>query len=443
MARATCIALQSKPTTRPALSHFDDTTLKQRQSKLASAFGATEAIVLVGAGEPLPKPGGLDQTYPFRPHPEYYWLTGLNRPGGVLAYSPQDGWTHFVVPVSDSERLWTADGPPPVGRDIAQLSAWLAQRSQLPTVCLGVPYPGVASDSERAPILQMHCDTVRRRKDAAEIALVRQAAAATAAGFAHIESLLRPGITERALQIELEAAMFRAGADGVGYETIVGFGPRAAVLHGQPSNAVARPDDVVLIDAGGEIGFYTADVTRTYSAGGKFTPEQQAVYDIVLAAELAGIDHCRIGVEWHDVHRTAAAEIATGLRELGILKCGVDEALDTAAVWLFFPHGIGHTVGLGVRDVGGHAPDRPAGRQCCGASPRIDLPLEENHLVTVEPGIYFVPAILDSAHYREHYRAAVNWVLLERWRPVGGVRIEDNVLVTDEGPDVLTVAIGK
>jgi Xaa-Pro aminopeptidase len=425
------------------LSLFNDTTLKQRQANLAAAFGDGEAIVLVGAGEPLAKPGGWDQTYPFRPHPEYYWLTGLNRPGGVLAYSPQDGWTHFVVPVSDSERLWTADGPTPEGRDIAELTGWLDTHSQHPVVCLGVPFPGVSSDPVQTPAYQMHCNAVRRRKDAAEIALVRRAAEATAAGYAHIQSLLCPGITERLVQIELETAMFRAGADGVGYETIVGFGPRAAVLHGQPSDALARPDDVVLIDAGGEIGFYTADVTRTYSAGGRFTPEQHAIYDIVLAAELAGIDGCRIGVEWHDVHRTAAAVIATGLRDLGILKCSVDEALDAAAVWMFFPHGIGHTVGLGVRDVGGHAPDRPAGRQCCGATPRIDLPLEAGHLVTVEPGIYFVPAILDSAQYRNQYRDAVDWELLERWRPVGGVRIEDNVLVTAKGPDVLTASIAK
>jgi Xaa-Pro aminopeptidase len=199
----------------------------------------------------------------------------------------------------------------------------------------------------------------------------------------------------------------------------------------------------VLVDAGGAILGYTADVTRTIPAGGQFTAEQRAIYDVVLAAELAAIECCRDGVEWHDVHRVAAAELAAGLLHLGILSAAVDEALETEAIALFFPHGVGHMVGLGVRDVGGRQPDREEGRKCCGAKVRVDLPVRKGFLMTVEPGIYFVPALIDDPPRRDRFRHAVAWDKLDRWRKVGGVRIEDNVLVTDAEPRVITDGIAK
>jgi Xaa-Pro aminopeptidase len=184
-------------------------------------------------------------------------------------------------------------------------------------------------------------------------------------------------------------------------------------------------------------------VTRTFPAGNRFTAEQQAVYDVVLAAELAAIEKCRCGVEWHDVHRTAAAELAAGLRHLGILKIGVEEALESEAIALFFPHGIGHMVGLGVRDVGGRAPGREEGRLCCGAKVRVDLPIQTGYLMTTEPGLYFVPAILDDPERQSKFQNAVDWENLARWRKVGGIRIEDNVLITASEPKVITAEIPK
>ncbi|MCL4233252.1 MAG: M24 family metallopeptidase, partial [Deltaproteobacteria bacterium] len=201
--------------------------------------------------------------------------------------------------------------------------------------------------------------------------------------------------------------------------------------------------DVVMVDAGGEIDGYTADVTRTFAAGGRFTARQQAIYDIVLAAQLAAIGRCRVGVEWHDVHRAAARVMAAGMRDAGILRGSDDELLETGAIALFFPHGVGHMVGLGVRDVGGRAAGRPEGRMCCGARVRVDLPLAEDFLMTVEPGIYFVPAILDDPTRREAHRDRVNGDALDAWREVGGVRIEDDILVTASAPRVLTAAIPK
>lgn len=426
---------------------FEDSVIKLRQKKAAEALGASGPIVLVAAGEPLPKPGGLDQTYPFLPHPEYYWLSGSRRSGGVMAYEPGAGWTHFVRKADEAELLWEGSPEVPPGEDISALPAWLAARSRKRAALLGNPPAALADQLAAAPVpaaeARLKLDQVRRVKDAAEVRLVARAAAATAAGFRKAREVIRPGVTERQVQIELEAEMRRAGADGVSFGTIVGGGDHSAVLHFEPGSRAVRENEVVLVDSGAEISEYAADVTRTFPSGKAFTPEQQAIYDLVLAGQAAAIAKCRPATEWHEAHGAAAAVMAAGLRELGIFKGSVDSILETGAIALFFPHGVGHMLGLRVRDVGGAAPGRPEGRLCCGARPRVDMPLEAGFLMTVEPGLYFVPAILDDAGRRELHRDAVCWDALPRWRPVGGVRIEDDVLVTDREPQVLTAEIPK
>jgi Xaa-Pro aminopeptidase len=425
------------------MSSFEIATIADRWQRAAVALNSNESIVLIGAGTPIPKPGGADQTYPFLAHPDYYWLTGSQRWGGVMAYDPRDGWTHFFRPVDATERLWEGETDVVGGTDVAEFEDWLKARSGRPIALLGSPPPNIVGDNTFSNAMRERLDAVRRVKDGAELALVERAIRATAAGYRRAREVIRPGVTERAIQIEIEAEICRCGADGLGYSSIVGAGARAAILHSTPGPTVVRNDDVVLVDAGGEVAGYTADVTRTFPAGERFTAEQQAIYDLVLAAELAAIDKCRDGVEWHDVHTAAASVLAAGLVDLGILKTAVDDALDTEAIALFFPHGIGHMVGLGVRDVGGRAAGREEGRKCCGAKVRVDLPLGANFLMTVEPGLYFVSALLDDPERRQRFRDTVDWETLDRWRKVGGVRIEDDVLVTNGEPQVLTAQIPK
>lgn len=426
---------------------FEDSVIKLRQKKAAEALGGAGPLVLVAAGEPLPKPGGLDQTYPFLPHPEYYWLSGSRRAGGVMAYEPGRGWTHFVRKADEAELLWEGSPEVPPGEDIAGLQAWLAARADKSVALLGNP-PAALADrlgpaAAPAGPAKEKLDQVRRVKDAAEVRLIARAVSATAAGFRKAREVIRPGVTERQIQIELEAEMRRAGADGVSFGTIVGGGSHSAVLHFEPGSRAVGDNEVVLVDSGAEVSEYAADVTRTFPSGKAFTPEQQAVYDLVLAGQAAAIAKCRPGTEWHEAHRAAAAAMAAGLKGLGIFRGSVDSLLETGAIALFFPHGVGHMLGLRVRDVGGAAPGRPEGRLCCGARPRVDMPLEAGFLMTAEPGLYFVPAILDDAGRRDRYRDQVDWEGLARWRPVGGVRIEDDVLVTDQGPQVLTAEIPK
>ena len=424
------------------MSIFENDVLERRRLCVSRAIEDDPAIVLFGAGKPVQIPGGQDQTYPFIPYPEYYWLTGSRRWGGVLAYDPQDGWRHFVRPVSQNERLWEGGVQGVEGEDVAELPRWLVQCSGRPVAVIGAAVDNVESDLQRAAALQVSLDGVRRRKDAAEIALIKRAAAATAAGHAKARETIRPGVTERRVRVELEAEMYRHGADDVAFDTIVGAGTHAAVLHFEPGDRIVEPDDLVLIDAGASIDGYAADVTRTYPAGDRFTARQQAIYDLVLAAQLEAISTCREGVEWHEVHRAAAGVIALGLRDLGILREKPDDVLESGAISLFLPHGVGHMVGLGVRDVGGRAAGREVGVYC-GIRMRVDLPLEEKFLMTVEPGIYFVPALLDDPERRERFAGMVNRDALEAWRAVGGVRIEDNVLITAAEPRILTSGIPK
>ncbi len=423
------------------MATFEARVIEARRSRAAAALGQLEGVVLVAAGEPIPKPGGHDQTYPFDPHPAYYWLTGSRRPGGVVAFL-EGAWTDFARPASEAERLWEGEPEVPPGDDVDDLQAWLADRGDVPLASLGAGLDDLEADPEVSAAAGELLDAARRPKDEAEVRLVERAVAATAAGFELLRRELRPGLTERGLRIELEAEFQRHGGDGLSFSTIVGAGTHSAVLHFEPGGRVVGPDDLVLVDAGASVLGYCADVSRTWSARGRFTPEQQAIFDVVLAAQTAAVDRCRPGVEWFEVHETAATVLATGLRDLGILRGEVAGLLEREAIALFFPHGVGHMLGLGVRDVGGRVPGR-AERSCCGARLRVDLPLEQGFLMTVEPGLYFVPAILDSAERRERFADAVAWDTLERWRGVGGVRIEDDILVTGSEPRNLTASIPK
>lgn len=424
--------------------------LHERRRRVAAALPLGDALLLVGAGEPIPLPEGSDQTYPFRSHAEYRYLTGVECSQGVLAFDPRDavaggdpdsGWTSFVPIVSAAESVWEGRSQLP-GRRLNELEPWLAARSDRPVALLGAPLPGVVPDSNLTHAVRAALTHARRPKEAAEIALLRHTAAATAAGYAAIAPFLRPGVSERALQIELEAAFFRAGASGTGYGTIVASGPNAAVLHFPPSARKVQDGEFVLVDAGAEIDRYTADVTRTYVAGrpGGF---QRDLYHAVLGAEERAIARCVAGAEWKDIHLAAAVDLVAGLVGMGVMRGAPESLVERDAHTLFFPHGIGHMVGLGVRDGSGLAPGRVRDPRPSLRTLRMDLPLAPGYVVTVEPGLYFIPPLLNDPLHRERFHDCVNWTLVDEHLGIGGVRIEDNVLVTAGAPDVLTSAIPK
>ncbi len=420
------------------------TFLSGRRARIAAALSLGDAVLLVGAGEPVPLPEGSDQTYPFRSHAEYYYLTAQECPGGVVAYDPHDGaggWVSFVPDVTEGERVWEGRAQLP-GASVATLEPWLTSRRGRPIVMLGAPLRGVLADETRTLQAREQLKHARRLKDATETALLRRTAVATAAGYEQMRASLRPGVTERALQIELETGFFRAGGDRPGYGSIVGLGANSAILHSTPSSRAAVTGDFLLVDAGAEIGRYMSDVTRTYVVG---TPSafQRDLYQIVLAVEAHALARCVPGAEWREVHLAAAVELTAGLVSLGVMRGAAESLVEQEAHTLFFPHGLGHMVGLGVRDGSGMEPGRTKSPRASLSTLRMDLPLRPGYVVTVEPGLYFIPALLNDPKRRERFRDAVNWPLVESHLSLGGVRIEDNVLVTAGAPENLTAAIPK
>ncbi len=415
-----------------------------RRARIALALGLTDEILIVGAGQPLPKPEISDALLPFIAHQEYYYLTGLAEAfGGVIAYDPRDGrWTSFVPEVTELDRVWEGREQLP-GELLGEFPAWLAARTDRRIALLGAPVPGVSPEAALTDRVRAAYRHARRPKEPGEIDLMRRCAAAAAAGYAALAPLLKPGVSERRLQIELEAEFFRQGAQATGYDSIVGVAARSAVFHGAPSpDRVAREGDFILIDAGPQLDRYVIDVTRTYVAG---TPSafQRDLYQVVLNAELRAIARCRPGAEWKDIHFGAAVDLIGGLVAMGVMKGDAQSLVERDAHTLFYPHGIGHMLGLGVRDASGLEPGRAKDPRPCLANLRQDLILRPGYIVTIEPGLYFIPALLNDPARREKFRDAVNWPLAEKHLGLGGVRLEDNILVTAGAPENLTAAIPK
>jgi Xaa-Pro aminopeptidase len=405
--------------------------IERRRAAAAAAWDVRDAVVLVAAGDEIPVPGRGDRTYPYRAHSEYLYLTDRERPGGVLAFDPGEGWIEFVVPVTAEELLWTGlegdrEGVPDGTRPRDELEGWLAGRP--------VRRLGATTDPDDA--LRNELIRVRRPKDEDELARMRVAAEATRAGFAELAATVAPGRTERELQVALEAAFLRSGGDFLAFESIVAAGDHSAVLHFAPTQRELEAGQLLLVDAGAEYRGYASDVTRTYAVGGELDARQRVVWETVRRAGEAAIAECRPGVEWREVHRTAALVTAEGLVELGVLRGAPETLVESGAVTLFFPHGVGHMVGLGVRDAG-YASDEA--REPAPGLPRLrlDIPLQPRHAWTVEPGIYFVAPLL--ARHRD--RRDVDWDRVDDLLGFGGVRIEQNVLITEDGCDVLTAAI--
>jgi len=424
------------------------TFLEERRDQVAQALHLSDEIVLVGAGPYLSIPGGADQTYPYHAHNEYFYLADRDRPGAVAAFDPREGWVDFIPEVTEKEKVWVGDQPSE-GTPLTELEPWLEARRGRPVVQLGTPVllpPGVFGDAEKSEHLRERLLHARRPKDDNELDRMRRAAAASAAGFAAVRPLIRPGVTERQLQIELEVAFFRAGADRTAYESIVGSGPNSAIFHVSPTSRGLNAGELLLIDAGAEVERYTSDVTRTYPVNPTFTPVQRDVYAVVLAAQKRAVDKCRAGKEFKELHLETAADMVRGLVDLGVMRGDPQTLVDEGAYALFFPHGLGHLLGLGIRDASGLYPGRERDPRPELETLRLDLPLEPGYVTTIEPGLYFSPVLLNSRERRERFRQQVDWEKVDRLLAsgeFGGIRIEDNVLVTAGDPEVLTATIPK
>ena len=258
---------------------------------------------------------------------------------------------------------------------------------------------------------------MRLRKSPAEIELMRHASRVSSR--AHVESMrsAKPGVGEWQLQAIIEGCFMWNGQSWA-YPSIVGYGENATILHYHANNAVCDGDGIVLIDAGSEYEGYAADITRSWPVSGSFSESQKAIYQIVLDAQKAAIAACVVGAAYNEPHITARRVLAEGLIKLGIIEQSLDEALaEDGELNKWYMHNTGHWIGLDVHDVGIYRPD---------GEPRI---LEEGMVMTVEPGLYF-------GAWRPDVEVDEEWAGI-------GIRIEDDVLVTAQGPEVLTADCPK
>ncbi len=424
---------------------FSQETIKTRKEQTAKSLEKIleeDEVVLVHSGTPVQKPGGHDQTYYFHPHPDYYWLTGVRRPSGVSAYSKRTGWVDFVQPITREEKIWEGGGVATEGSDLSAFDAWFAEKKFSRTHRLGQHSESHWMNplKDELNVLETF-NSIRRVKDHEEIELVRKLAHIAGAGYTVLKDFIRPGVTEREIQLAYEGAVLKAGSEKMPYDTIVGAGTNAAVLHAMPTSRIVKEGDLVLVDGGADIGDYCVDITRVFHTGKGFSQQQKNIFDIVLKAQTDSIAMCKPGEQWHNAHLASARAIAQGLKDLGILRTSAEESVASGAVSVFFPHGVGHMVGLKVRDVGG--PYNPYPKSYAGARVRVDMEMKEGYLMTFEPGLYFIEALLTDQETRAKYKDAVNWEEAMKWLPVGGVRLEDDVVIKAQGNDNLTGFIPK
>jgi len=432
---------------------------------------------LLSAGGPRAR-NYPDNTYPYRADSHFLFFFPPPESGAAALFDPADGTvTLYLAARTLEDALWA--GPVPSFdemRETLRVDAVVARSAMEDDVhrrANGRTVGGVAVADSRTlaavrritgadlvfgdPARMCSTDSLRdalsgprMRKRGPEIDELRRAGDVSAAAFRDAMAVSRPGVTEQQVHGVLEGTFLRGG--GVpGFTSIVSV--RGEILHNHDHGGTLRDGDLVLVDAGAEVDSgYGADITRTWPANGRFSPEQRAVYELVLDAERAAIEAVRPGVRYRDVHLTAARVIAEGLVDLGLLRGDADTLVERGAHALFFPHGVGHLLGLDTHDLEAFGddvlyPGRKRSSQFGTAFLRIDLDLEPGMVVTIEPGCYFVPGILRGEEFRRDFADVVDFDAAERWlamndgRGFGGVRIEDDVLVTADGHDVLTAGL--
>ena len=418
---------------------------KQRRNLLAQHIGSNSIAIIATRAEMY---RNRDADYKYRADSSFYYLTGFAEPEAVAvietfaegeeySYSlfcrernrEMEIWNGYRAGIDGAIEIYDADEAYAIdlldeeiidkllnkkrfyyriGQNAefdARVSQWI-QKADAQQRRGGAP----------AEMIQLDriIDEMRLKKSAQEIELMQIASNISAEAHTRAMQSVKPEMMEYALEAELNYIFGKNGCVPA-YNSIVGGGENACILHYVENNKPLKDGDLVLIDAACEYEFYASDITRTFPVNGKFSPEQKALYNIVLDAQLAAIDATRIGNHYKYPHEVAVKILTQGLVDLGLLSGNVDELVESEAFRQFFMHGTGHWLGMDVHDVGAYK---------TGEEWRS---YEVGMVVTVEPGLYIAPddETVDA-----------------KWRGIG-IRIEDDVLVTENGPLVLTKNVVK
>jgi Xaa-Pro aminopeptidase len=423
---------------------------RQRRDRLMEKIGQGTAIF---RSAPLAVMHN-DVEYNFRQDSDFYYLTGFNEPNAVAVLAPhheehrfilfvqpkdleKETWTGYRVGVEAAQAQYGAD----VVYSIAELDEHLPQYvskadriyyhlgrdRRFNDKILGLwqrllriyPKHGIGPIAIEDPAPKLH--SLRQIKSEGELDFMRRAAQISVAAHQRAWAFAKPGVYEYQVQAELEHTFLLNGAQGPAYPSIVASGPNACILHYIENTRQIQEGDLLLIDAGCAYQYYNADITRTFPVSGRFTPEQRALYEIVLEAQKQAIAQIQPGNPYHSMHDTAVSVIVDGLLDLGLLQGDKEEIIQEEKYKPFYMHRTGHWLGLDVHDVGVYQH---------GETPH---PFEAGQVVTVEPGLYISARTTPVEGQPE---------VDPRWHGIG-IRIEDDVLVTPTGNEVLTAGVPK
>ncbi len=426
---------------------MDLTTFNKRRERFLAQLGDVAAIIPAASLVTH----HADCEHRFRQDSDFWYLTGFDEPDAIALLLPfrplGERFILFVHPKDPSLEVWQGsrcgikDAVKYFGADLAHPLDEFSQRlgdylvgaesiafrvgkhSKVEEIVLGVwsaqldmaSRRGLAPYSLIAPCPFIH--QLRLRKDPEELERMREAARISVEAHELARKVARPGMNERELQAVIEKHFLEKGARGPAYGSIVATGDNACILHYTANNAPLRDGDLLLIDAGCSLeDYYNADITRTFPVNGKFNSEQRALYEIVFAAQQAAIETICPGQNAEGVHQAALKVLVEGLLEIGLLVGSVDEVIEKGLYRHFYMHRTGHWLGLDVHDVGAYR---------LGEYP-VDL--QSGMVLTVEPGLYISERLPVPEGQPE---------IDDCWKGIG-IRIEDDVLVTDDGSEVFT-----
>lgn len=429
------------------------------------------ALLFLGAPE-IPR-NYPHNTHPFRQDSTFLYLTGLRLPDLAL-WITAEGKEYLVTdPASIDSVVWTGPVPAPLDlaaqAGIADTLTWAQLAEAIrgcdigreaihhltPThaqLCLLVGelfnLPPAAISHRMSTLLRDSLIQQRLVKEASEIAEIEFALGVTDRMHRAVMAQCCPGVRESDLAATIEALALAEGC-AQSYHPIVTV--RGEILHNHGYGNRLESGQLLLNDSGAEApSGYASDITRTLPVSGHFTAQQRAIYELVLEAQLRCIEAIKPGVPYRQIHDQASLIFARGLTDLGLMQGDPAEAVAAGAHAMFFCHGLGHALGLDVHDMEdygedavGYGPSHQRSADFGTAYLRFARPLETGHVVTVEPGLYFIPTLFDLWEAGGKHRQFIRYDQLASWRTFGGIRIEDDVLVTPDGSRVLGPGIPK
>lgn len=385
-----------------------------------------------------------DVNYRFRQNSDFLYLTGCEQADHYLLIEGKSGKSHLFIPdidikhqVWEGRMLTTAQAKTRYGVDFVHYNSSLAEVAA--KLAKGKALYSLKEQSRKTPKagrgntdkLREALDECRRIKTDGEIKIMQKANDITAKAHKAAMKAAQTAKNEAELEAMIEYTYKMNGAHHHAYISIVAGGANAAILHYKENNMALKKNELMLIDAGCEINGYASDVTRTFPINGKFSKKQKEIYNIVLDCQNKSIKRAKVGVSYLDVHIASMHDIAKGLAKLGIFKTNnTDEIVKSDAIKIFYPHGLGHLLGLDVHDVGAKKSKKH--------NLRSALTLEPGMALTIEPGIYFIEAHFNNKETRKKYQDLINWKVADSYYSVGGIRIEDNIIITKTGQKNLT-----